>query len=587
MCIKDINNLDSLDFVLFGGDITDFGADDELYSVKQMMDSLRYKYYVVPGNHDCKWSESGCNTFKKVFGYEQFQFSIKGWRFLGCSCGPDMRMAPALVPKESMDWLASLEPGEPSIFVNHFPQDTSVLNYFDVTRQLKRIGVRFTIGGHWHNNYSLNFEGIPAVLGRSSMKDKHKPEGYNVFAITPEGKVTITERRYVDGKFKNLEPWYTNDLVPVPETMTYDADGISESYPWMRYDVNTQYPQVRELWKVHESGNIASGFARAGEYAYYATCSGVVNCIKLTDGSKVWSRDIGSKIFSTPALQDRYLVFGCSDENTYALDASTGEVIWTSEAQGPVMGSPVIHNNVVYIGASDGCFRALDLYTGREIWKFDDVKGFIECRAFVDDEQVVFGDWSCRLYSLDTKTGALQWTWQCDKRARVFSPAACWPVKSNGRIFFVVPDRKAYAVDAKTGKQLFYVNGGREAIGLSEDGSTVFIKTMFHKSYAFRADAPVPSDGVLPPEQLLWNVENGSGYEIGTTALSEMDGVLITPTDKGNIFALSTADGSLLWYHKISIALVNPLETWKTKEGKNLILASAMDGVITLLEVTL
>ena len=30
--------------MLFGGDITDFGADDELVAVKQMMDSLRYKY---------------------------------------------------------------------------------------------------------------------------------------------------------------------------------------------------------------------------------------------------------------------------------------------------------------------------------------------------------------------------------------------------------------------------------------------------------------------------------------------------------------------------------------------------------------
>ena len=109
---------------------------------------------------------------------------------------------------------------------------------------------------------------------------------------------------------------------------------------------------------------------------------------------------------------------------------------------------------------------------------------------------------------------------------------------------------------------------------------------MFHKSYAFRADAPVPADGVLPPEQLLWNVENGSGYEIGTTALSEKNGVVITPTDKGNIFALSATDGSLLWYHKLSIALVNPLEVWNSPEGKMLMLASTMDGVISLMEIT-
>ena len=89
----------------------------------------------------------------------------------------------------------------------------------------------------------------------------------------------------------------------------------------------------------------------------------------------------------------------------------------------------------------------------------------------------------------------------------------------------------------------------------------------------------------VPVKEQLWHVDNGSGYEIGTSAISEIGGMVLTPTDKGNIFALDAADGKLLWYHKISIALVNPMEVWKTKEGKNYILASAMDGVVTLLEV--
>ena len=59
--------------------------------------------------------------------------------------------------------------------------------------------------------------------------------------------------------------------------------------------------------------------------------------------------------------------------------------------------------------------------------------------------------------------------------------------------------------------------------------------------------------------------------------------MVITPTDKGNLFALDSRDGSLLWYHKISIALVNPVEAWEEK-GRVCILASTMDGAVTLLE---
>lgn len=582
-CLRDINTLDSLDFVLFGGDITDFGSDAEIYAVKEMLDSLRYPYYIVAGNHDAKWSESGCNTFREAFGYEHFEFREKGWRFLGCNCGPDMRMAPALLPRESMEWLKGLKGGERSIFVNHYPQDTSVLNWFDVTRELKRVGVQFEIGGHWHNNYALNYDGIPAVLGRSSMADRNKPRGYNIFRITDRGEVTIAERREVDGAFTQLDPWYTTTLAPVKDTVQYDTHGLPDSYPYLRYEINGQYPQVREVWRLQEESNIVSGFAREGDVAFYATASGAVKAIRLKDGSPLWSRTFPGKIFSTPAVSDGLLVFGCCDKNIYALDASNGAVRWSVPAGKSVLGSPVIFEGKVFIGASDGCFRALNLADGSPVWTFDGVEGFIECRPWVDSEQVIFGGWAGKLYSLDTRTGALQWVWKTPKgNNRMYSPAAVWPVKAAGRVFVAVPDRKVYALGAGSGEVLFTVDGGREAIGLSQDGKIVYAKTMFHQSYAFEADVPVPRAGTAPSE--LWRVENGIGYDISPTAIEEVAGQVITGTDKGNLFALDAATGAPLWYHKLSIALVNPVTAWE-EDGRISILASTMDGVYSLLEI--
>ncbi len=40
-CIADINGLAGIDFVLFGGDLTDFGSDAEIHAVKAIIDSLR------------------------------------------------------------------------------------------------------------------------------------------------------------------------------------------------------------------------------------------------------------------------------------------------------------------------------------------------------------------------------------------------------------------------------------------------------------------------------------------------------------------------------------------------------------------
>lgn len=569
-CVKDVNTLDNLDFVLVGGDLTDFGTDEEITAVKQILDSLRYKYYVVAGNHDAKWSESGCNTFLKVFGYENFEFECKGWRFIGCNCGPDMRMAPALIPQESMEWLKGLKPGVKTVFVNHYPQDTSVLNYFDVTRELKRIGTRFELGGHWHSNVSLNYDGIPGALNRSTLTAGKQP-GYNVVMIQNDS-VTISERRLYGSTTVQLEPWYTRRLAEVRDTVTYDADGLPASYPWMRYDVNNDSP-VSEVWRLKDDSNIVAGFAMSKGKAWYTTASGYVRCISVKDGGRIWSKRFPGKIFSTPAVQGKYLVFGCTDGNVYALNARNGKTIWKYAAGKSVLGSPVIFNGKVYVGASDGCFRAIDLKSGKAVWTYSDVQGFVECRAFVDKEQVVFGSWGNRLYSLDPQTGALQWEWKCEKPSRMYSPAAVWPVKAEGKIFIAVPDRRLYALDAATGKELrHYDKSAREAVGVSPDGKTVYCKSMWHTITSVDA----ATLGVN------WQTQTGAGYEISPTPIERIGDEVIMPTDKGNIIGFSAVDGSRLWVRKVSIALVNPMKVWSEK-GSVYILASTMDGTVTLL----
>lgn len=573
-CVDDINSRNDVDFVVVGGDLTDFGSDSEIADVKAVLDGLRPQLYVVAGNHDAKWSESGCNTFEKVFGYSHFEFEKAGWRFLGCNSGPDMRMAPALLPRESMLWLEGLEGGKKSIFFNHYPQDSSVLNYFDVTKTLKKKDVRFEIGGHWHVNTVLDYGGIPAVLGRSTQATATAAPGYNIFTLQND-HISVSEVRiYSDMCSVELSPWYSRDLASVKDNVVYDGHGLPDDYPWMRYDVNDSYPEVQTVWSFQEEANIAVGFAKKGSVGYYATADGIVKAISLKDGSELWHYELPGKVYSTPAVSGRYLVLGCADGGVYALDSRNGKLIWKKDTEKSVLGSPVIYDNKVYIGDSGGCFRALNLKDGSSVWTYTDVAGFVECRPYVDSEQVVFGSWAGKMYSLDQKNGHLQWIWSCEKPSRMYSPAACWPVKAAGSVFFANPDRLVYALDASTGRELARFEGAREAVGISNDRKTVYSKSMFHHSLAIDAESL----------ELKWNVENGVGYDISPTSLTEVAGMVILPTDKGNIIAVSASDGSVLWAHKLSIALVNPLTAW-TERDKVFILSSTMDGRVELLSI--
>ena len=579
-CIRDINAYDSLDFVIFGGDITNFGSDEEIRLAKSMTDSIRRPVYVVQGNHDANWSESGCGTFKEVFGYERFLFRAGGWRFIGCNSGPDMRMAPGLVPRETMEWLSGLESGEKTIFINHYPMDSSVLNYFDVTRELKRLDTRMVIGGHLHANRVKNYQGIPAVVCRSALSAGKTP-GYTVVRIDGD-RISFSERRLYGQTAVELEPWASFGLAPVKDTVRYDAHGLPSDYPWMRYDVNDEFPQVREVWKKNYGANIAAGFACSKDKAFFPLASGSMLAVSLKDGLVKWKVEFPGKIYSTPALSGKYLVFGCSDGNIYALNASDGSLKWSFKTGKAVLASPVVMDGKVYAGGSDGAFRCIDLKSGKTIWTYDNVEGHAVSTPYASRERVVFGTWGGKLYSLDPVTGREHWVWSVGKASKMYSPASTLPLYSSGRVFVAVPDRQVYAIDAVTGRQLFRVKGGRDAICLGSDGRTVYSKEMFGKAYAFPSDVAEPSGPMLPDACKTWVADNHAGYDIAPTALSEKDGVLYIPTDKGNIIALRASDGTFLWAHKLSTALVNPLRHL-TFAGKNAILASAMDGTVALM----
>ncbi len=580
--IKDINADDSLRFVIFGGDITDFGTKAEFRRFKASADSLNKEWYILAGNHDACWSASGCNDYPDVFGYETMDFTVGGWRFLGCNSGPDMRMAPALVPRETMNWLKDLKPGSKAVFVNHFPMDSSVLNYFDVTRELKRLDVRLEIGGHLHANKVRNYSGIPGIICRSSLA-ANGASGYTVFRLWDD-HVEASERRiYLSGGSRTEINWYETPLKHVPDTVRYDSHGLPSDYPWMRYEVNDKYPQVREVWKIQDSANVVSGFAVKGGRAFYTLASypsGGVHAVKISDGSFVWKRIVPGKLFSTPAVSGNSLVIPTYGGSLLSLKIRNGKMNIAAsfvKDEGRIVysvASPVVMDGVAYIGTSQGVFYAVRVRQKKILWKFEGVEGHMSSTPYVDNEQVVFGTWGRKLYSLDPKTGALQWVWTGPSSSRMISPANVVPVKADGKIFIAVPNRKVYALDAATGKELYVANGGRDAICLSEDGKTLYSKTMFHHVYALDTGAP--------SEKRLWEVEDSTGYDISPSALKEIAGTLLIPTDKGNIIALDSRNGDFLWAHKISTALVNPLSAW-VKNDRIMILCSTMDGTVSLL----
>ncbi len=585
--IADINNMKGVDFVILAGDITEFGSDEEILLAKSVIDELKIPYYIVAGNHDSKWSESGCNTFSAVFGYEHFNFNFKGFQFIGTNSGPNMRMAPALVPRESIVWLDSLTlalpKGVPVIFINHYPLNQEMSNFQTIINLLKRVNIQVSFCGHGHANRLMNFDGIPGVMGRSNLRGNSTPakpsySGYNLVTLTSDSLFVAERSNGVTRK-----AWHKQALKGVGGGALADSYGVD-------------LPCAVE-WEFQDDSDIGSAAAFGFNMVFISNTAGFVKALDAADGSVMWSFKSDGKIFSSPEFCEKTgrLVVGSSDGNIYCLDARTGKLKWTVEAASSVLGSPAIYNGVVYIGASDNCFRAIDLLSGRLLWIYPKIRGFIEAKPWADAQGVYIGDWASHLYAFNPATGALLWEWT-NKKGRGLSPAAVWPVKSTGKVFVVTPERRTHAIDALTGAELWSARGGRESIGMSPDGSTIYVKTMQDTVFAYsagpynkptaQAAGSQSETGKTAPASvgtpiLKWASHAGFGYEIAPSPITTAYDMVFVPTDKGNIYALDAKTGKKLWHQNFSVALINYIRPI----GHRNLLITTMDGKVIFAKV--
>ena len=548
--IAQINATDSIDFVLVTGDIAEEGDRTTMEKVKSCLDLLKVKYYVVLGNHETKWSDSGCTAFGEIFGGERFEFEHKGFLFLGFNSGPLMRMAYGHVVPQDIRWMTETmerynagnsRPDKPVILVTHYPMtEGDVDNWYEVTDAVRPYNIRLFIGGHYHRDRDLRYDGIPGILMRSNLRDKDEKPGYGIYEITEDSILVYTQRI---GEPKRQ--WAAFSLTD----SFYDRNGKAEKYP--DFSVNKEYAQVQEQWIVQTGAGIYCSPAVEKDKVFVGDDLGRLTAYALKNGKKLWSFQSGKRIVGTPAVSEGIVVFGSADCKIYGLDAQNGNLLWTVEAAEPVLGAVTIENGIAYIGASDHTFRAVNICTGEVKWAFAGVRGYIETKPLVTDNKVIFGAWDNTLYALNKADGKELWKWTGGLTRMHFSPAAVWPVAADGKVFITDPQRAMTAINIETGNTVWrtFQSMVRETIGLSEDKERIYSKTMNDSivCYSTKGDQP----------HKLWASNVGFGYEHAPSMQVEKNGVVFGSTKEGLIFALEATTGKVLWKHKTGNSLIS------------------------------
>lgn len=163
-----INRMDSVDFVIHGGDQADFGMTQEFLWMRDIMNGLRVPYVCVLGNHDCLGN--GVETFETVYGALNFAFTAGNVRFICLQTNALEYVDPLAVPNFGFleQELSQLPPSvERTVVVMHAPpySDQFNNNLAKVFQMYIRKfpNLQFCLHGHGHKFQAVDLFGDGVV----------------------------------------------------------------------------------------------------------------------------------------------------------------------------------------------------------------------------------------------------------------------------------------------------------------------------------------------------------------------------------------------------------------------------------------
>ena len=187
--VSPLNKRDDIDFVIHGGDVSDFGVTDEFLWQRDIMNKLKIPYVVLLGNHDCLGT--GEETYRAIFGDPNFSFIAGRVKFVCLNTNaiefdysrpiPDFEFLAAQIRDREEEFDKTVVSMHIRPFCNEF--NNNVAHVFQ--RYIKEFpGLQFCTSAHEHHRFEKDLfeDGIMYY-----MSDCMKNRNYYIFTITPDG----------------------------------------------------------------------------------------------------------------------------------------------------------------------------------------------------------------------------------------------------------------------------------------------------------------------------------------------------------------------------------------------------------------
>lgn len=461
---------DSPAFVVATGDLVNTGAKiGELVNYVRGMETARFPYYNVVGNHDYGGKPRKTQNYEALLGPRYYSFTVGGYHFISRDSMAESWDAEA--GRRQDRWIEEdirrNAQGKRIIVLQHFLPHNKEFEWWS------RFNTAAIFSGHWHGLRERVRQGILDVNSaplRFGGIDR-SPRGFRIIHVDGD-KMTCEWR--VGQQNRRIEVIHPADGTQVGGKGVY--------LQVLAYDTAVRVDEVR--YRLEPTGNtapITGQLTPSGNWMWSATCrlpAGVSNQeaklfveAKAADAS-VWKAEstftLNGNAIAAPRVGEPWRFFhGDAGHRGYLPEGPQPplSMAWATNVGGTVLlASPVIADGRVYVGTGfdrslDDCaVHALDLATGRALWRAP-VDSSIQHSLAVWEDNVLAVSQAAMLYCFD-RSGQQKWM-----TSLAHEETQRWELSfpvTDGRTVYAGRCKGFGAYNLEDGKPIWQQDGGRD-----------------------------------------------------------------------------------------------------------------------------
>ena len=237
--------------------------------------------------------------------------------------------------------------------------------------------------------------------------------GDKVIVSSKDGTVTALTRK--SGKLV----WQIRTNAKV-ESSPAVADGVVffGATDGRLFAVNASNGHIR--WAFDTGGRINASPSLADGRVCITTYAGSIFCVRQRDGHKLWSTYVKRDAFryesfyASASTDGRRLYTIARSGKIVALDASNGRILWTDQVNSLGYSTPAVGRDRIFVGDFNGGLRAYKKTNGRLLWRAH-VGGRILGAPVIVGDLVFFSTLETETYAARTSDGKIVWRYGLGK----------------------------------------------------------------------------------------------------------------------------------------------------------------------------